>query len=87
MQSKKKRISEGPDMHDDILSLKKTSQIYDIWGRLVRNKSAMIMNFVFAGIGIVALDVLIWLTTTSYDASYISLVVFACAVELGKALG
>lgn len=41
MQSKKKRISEGPDMHDDILSLKKTSQIYDIWGRLVRNKSAM----------------------------------------------
>ena len=32
MQSKKKRISEGPDMHDDILSLKKTSQIYDIWG-------------------------------------------------------
>ena len=41
MQSKKKRISEGPDMRDDILSLKKTSQIYDIWGRLVRNKSAM----------------------------------------------
>lgn len=41
MQSKRKRISEGPDMHDDILSLKKTSQIYDIWGRLVRNKSAM----------------------------------------------
>ena len=41
MQSKKKRISEGPDMHDDILSLKKTSQLYDIWGRLVRNKSAM----------------------------------------------
>lgn len=41
MQSKKKRISEGPDMHDDILSLKKTSQIYEIWGRLVRNKSAM----------------------------------------------
>lgn len=41
MQSKRKRISEGPDMHDDILSLKKTSQLYDIWGRLVRNKSAM----------------------------------------------
>ena len=41
MQSKRKRISGGPDMHDDILSLKKTSQIYDIWGRLVRNKSAM----------------------------------------------
>ena len=41
MQSKRKRISGGPDMHDDILSLKKTSQLYDIWGRLVRNKSAM----------------------------------------------
>lgn len=41
MQSKRKRVSGGPDMHDDILSLKKTSQIYDIWGRLVRNKSAM----------------------------------------------
>ena len=41
MQSKKKRISEGPDMLDDILSLKKTSQIFFIWGRLVRNKSAM----------------------------------------------
>ena len=52
----------------------------------VRNKSAMIMNFVFAGIGIVALAVLIWLTTTSDDASYISLGVFACAVALGMAL-
>ena len=52
----------------------------------VRNKSAMIMNFVFAGIGIVALAVLIWLTTTSDDASYISLGVFACVVALGMAL-
>ncbi len=52
----------------------------------VRNGSAMIMNFVFAGFGVAALGVLVWLTATSDDASYISVGSLACAVALGMAL-
>lgn len=61
MQIKSKRVQGGLDRQDDILSLKKSSQVWEIWGRLVRNKTAM-----------VGLIILVVLILTAIFADYIA---------------